>query len=215
MAQLASLAFLLLSMLGELTRGLVAPLPPAAITFHFLDRNEKERFDLLDAEGEVKPDVLHSLSHFVRCRRTDRQKQMHPRVVEIVAAVSRHFGDAAIDVISGYRAKPYGAPHSRHFLGRAMDIHVAGVGARKVAGWVWKNFRHVGVGYYVRQQFVHIDVRDGDVRWVDNSPKGEGGHPRYVARPSTLPLPTDAPEIAWDRAQRKGPRLLAMAGPIR
>src|SRR5205823_8000457 len=145
-------------------------------------RHEETTLALLDDHDAVKPDVLKALSHFVRCWRTEREKPMHPRLVEIVAALSHHFGDARIEVVSGYRARPYGAPHSKHFLGRAMDIHVPGVKSKAVAAWVWQNFRHVGVGYYPKQEFVHVDSRDIDVRWVDTSAHGESAHAKYTGR---------------------------------
>ena len=131
---------------------------------------------------------------------------MHPRLVEIVARVADHFHASEIEVISGYRARPYGAPHSKHFLGRAMDIHVPGVKSKVVAAWVWQNFRHVGVGYYPKQEFVHVDSRDIDVKWVDTSTHGESAHARYTGRlPSEQELPMDAPMLAFDRAHEKTP----------
>ena len=102
--------------------------------------------------------------------------------------------------MSGFRAKPYGAPHSKHFTGRAMDIVVEGVPSKKVAEWIWQNFRRVGVGYYPRQNFVHIDTREDDVRWVDNARHGEGAGARYFGR-RAAELPNNAPLLAYDRDQ--------------
>lgn len=175
---------------------------PAGITFYFENRHEEATFDLFAADGSAQPDVLKQFSHFVRCWRTGREKAMYPRTVEIVSAVQQHFGAARIDVVSGYRARPYGAPHSKHFLGRAMDIHVPGVKAKDVAKWVWTNFRHVGVGWYPKQDFVHIDSRDLDVRWIDMAQHGESAHARFFGRAPTEQLPADAPMLAFDRAKQ-------------
>jgi uncharacterized protein YcbK (DUF882 family) len=175
----------------------------APITFYFQNRHEEQTFNLLDDDGAVRPELVKAFSHFVRCWRTQREKQMYPRTVEIVAAISRHFGDARVEIISGYRAKPYGAPHSKHFVGRAMDIHVDGVPAKQVATWVWKNFRNVGVGYYPKQEFVHVDSRDVDTRWVDQASHGESAHARYWGRLPGDEVPTDAPLLAFDRTQRE------------
>ncbi|HEY2746054.1 MAG TPA: DUF882 domain-containing protein [Polyangia bacterium] len=175
-----------------------------AFTFYFENRHEEASFALFDEYGDAQPDVMKDFSHFVRCWRTGREKPMSARTVEIVSLVAQHFNVGRIDVVSGYRAKPYGAPHSKHFLGRAMDIHVPGVKSKVVANWVWLNFRHVGVGYYPKQEFVHIDSRDIDVRWVDTSAHGESAHARYTGRlPSDDVLPEDAPMLAYDRTEQQ------------
>jgi uncharacterized protein YcbK (DUF882 family) len=184
---------------------------PAPITFYFQNRHDEQSFSLLDENGAAREEVLRAFSHFVRCWRTEREKPMHPRLIEIVAAVSHHFSDARIEVVSGYRARPFGAPHSKHFLGRAMDVHIQGVPAKKVADWVWQNFRHVGVGYYPKQDFMHVDVRDLDVRWVDTSRHGESAHAKYTGRrPGEEALPEGAPQLAYDQPQA-APSVSAMA----
>jgi uncharacterized protein YcbK (DUF882 family) len=177
---------------------------PAGLTFYFENRHEAANFALVDDGGAAQLDVLKEFSHFVRCWRTGREKMIHPRTAEIVTAMARHFNVARVDIVSGYRARPYGAPHSKHFLGRAMDIRVPGVQAKQVAAWVWQNFRGVGVGYYPKQQFVHIDTREQDIRWVDTSPQGESAHARYFVRTGESPLPVNAPRLAYDSPRSVG-----------
>jgi uncharacterized protein YcbK (DUF882 family) len=202
MMPILTIAFALLSNAVDLAR-LFVPQPeaPAPITFYFQNRHEEQSFSLLDENGDVRSEILKPFSHFVRCWRTEKVKPMYPRTIEIVAAISKHFGDARVEVVSGYRAKPYGAPHSKHFIGHAMDIHVDGVPAKQVAAWVWKNFRHVGVGFYPKQEFVHVDSRDDDVRWIDMATHGESAKARYFGRMPQDELPTDAPVLAFDRAK--------------
>jgi uncharacterized protein YcbK (DUF882 family) len=180
--------------------GLVASLrgAPSPLRFVFENRHETLDVSLLDASHGVAPEALAELSHFVRCVRTDREKPIHPRLAEIVARTAQAFGVRTDDVISGYRAAPYGAPHSRHFLGHAMDLKLPGVRAKKLAAWVWHNFRGVGVGWYPNQDFVHIDVRDTDVSWIDTAHHGESGAVRYFARPSDDSLPRTAPNLEYD-----------------
>src|SRR5262245_55116378 len=100
MTPLLTIALSLLSNAADLARFFVAP-TPAAITFTFQNRHETASFAVLDTEGHVKPDVMKELSHFLRCWRTQRERPMHPRLIEMVAAISRQFGDAEIEVISG------------------------------------------------------------------------------------------------------------------
>jgi uncharacterized protein YcbK (DUF882 family) len=175
---------------------------PAPILFYFQNRHQAASFQVRDESGAVRPEALAQLSHFARCWRTDRERPLHPRLVEIVAQTAQHFDAIEVEVISGYRAPPYGAPHSKHFVGHAMDLHVPGVPTRKVAQWVWQNFRQVGVGYYPRQDFVHVDVRADDVRWVDRARHGESAHAHFFGRPADEPLPAEAPRLAYDAAQK-------------
>jgi uncharacterized protein YcbK (DUF882 family) len=178
---------------------------PAGITFYFENRHESATFALVDDLGAAQPDALKEFSHFVRCWRTGREKGIHPRTIEIISALASHFQVARVDVVSGYRARPYGAPHSKHFLGRAMDIRVPGVKAKEVAQWVWTNFRNVGVGYYPKQQFVHVDTRDQDIRWIDVSSHGESAHAKYFVRGGDSQLPANAPRLAYDNPRSTTP----------
>jgi uncharacterized protein YcbK (DUF882 family) len=179
-----------------------ADAPTWPITFFFENRQESLPIALFDAGAldAISRDALDALSHHVRCFRTDQERLIHPRLVEVIARVTEAFGRDHVDVISGYRARPFGAPHSRHFLGHAMDLRLPNIPSKKVAAWVWKNFRGVGVGYYPKQNFVHIDVRDVDVRWVDTSLEGESANARYFPRtPSEQALPTAAPVLLYDQ----------------
>jgi uncharacterized protein YcbK (DUF882 family) len=186
----------------DLARAFTQP-DQTMLTFTFQNRHETQTFTVLDEAGSVRRDELERFSRFVRCWRTEKVKPMHPRLVEIVARTAEHFGVSELQIISGFRARPYGAKHSKHFMGRAMDLQVPGVPAKKVAAWVWQNFRGVGVGFYPKQEFVHVDVReDGDVRWIDGSRHGESAHARYFGRPALeQELPLDAPRLTWDEEQ--------------
>ena len=170
---------------------------PPALAMTFVNRHESTQVDLYDPRGGERPEALKQLKHFARCWRTQREKPLDARLLQIVSQVSRHFGDAEILIVSGFRARPYGAPHSRHFLGRAMDIRVAGVPARTVRDYVWKSFRGVGVGYYPEQQFVHVDVRDQDTGWIDRAQTGESArNVRYFIRPAGEAVSPKASELA-------------------
>jgi uncharacterized protein YcbK (DUF882 family) len=197
MIPLLSIALTLISNVTDLAHMFVSDKldDRPGLTFYFENRHEEASFALFDNQGDAQADVMKDFSHFVRCWRTGREKAMNPRTVEIVSAIAEHFNVARINVVSGYRARPYGAPHSKHFLGRAMDIHVPGVKSKVVAAWVWQNFRHVGVGYYPKQEFV-----------VDTSEHGESAHARYFGRlPAEQELPEGAPVLAFDRPRAKTP----------
>jgi uncharacterized protein YcbK (DUF882 family) len=149
------------------------------ILFSFPNRHE---FTPIGANDALTPDAIRSFSHFVRCVRTDKERRVAPRLIEIVLAAAQHFNVDTVEVISGYRARPYGAPHSKHFLGQALDIRLVGVSSSRLAVWLWSTFHNVGIGYYPRQNFVHVDTRAMDLRWVDQSQRGESGNARYFSR---------------------------------
>jgi uncharacterized protein YcbK (DUF882 family) len=105
----------------------------------------------------------------------------HPpdaRLVALVGQVSNHFGSRRLEVISGFR--PYTrtqyTAHSNHNIGHALDFRVVGV-PNEVLRDYCKTLHNVGVGYYPNSTFVHLDVRDTSVAWVDFSRPGEP--PRY------------------------------------
>ena len=83
--------------------------------------------------------------------------------------------DAPITISSGYRTLSYnskigGARRSQHKEGRAVDIQVGGVSAKKVHTVLLSLIRQGeildgGVGLYGRGNFVHYDQRGKTARW--------------------------------------------------
>ena len=66
--------------------------------------------------------------------------------------------------------------HSNHNVGRAFDFSIEGVPNTVVRDYC-RTFRNAGVGYYPNSTFVHLDVRQTKVYWIDYSGPGEA--PRY------------------------------------
>jgi len=156
-----------------------APAPHPTVMLAFPNRHDY--LPVRWSRGLSSADI-RDFSHFVRCYRTNKEKSIAPRLIEIVLAAAGHFGVNSAEIISGYRARPYGAPHSKHFLGQALDIRLAGVSSARLSTWIWATYRNVGVGYYPRQNFVHVDTREMDIRWVEQSRHGESGIARYFTR---------------------------------
>jgi hypothetical protein len=110
------------------------------------------------------------------------------RLLEVVARISDHFGGRVVNVVSGIRhAGGYTRESSQHTRGHAMDIRIDGVPNTELRDYA-RTFDGLGVGYYPRSTFVHIDVRDRSAYWVDWSRPGEP--PRYQRRGE--PPPSDA-----------------------
>ena len=117
----------------------------------------------IDATGHYPAEEMPSVKHLFRCRRTGRNDKMHPGVLRILADLSARYPGRTIEIVSGYRAPPYGVPHSKHFHGRAIDLRVQGVDIKEVRDYLWRtNDKDVGVGYYRGQKFVHVDYRPGN-----------------------------------------------------
>ncbi|MFQ2234882.1 DUF882 domain-containing protein [Aeromonas dhakensis] len=73
--------------------------------------------------------------------------------------------DPVFIVNSGFRTKEHNnklegaAKNSKHLLGQAVDGRVEGMDIRDL-GRLFATFQAGGVGFYVKQRFVHVDVAD-------------------------------------------------------
>jgi LysM repeat protein len=117
------------------------------------------------------------------------------RLIRLLVRVSDTFGGRTIRVVSGYRTSSYFAD-SRHKHSAAVDFAIAGVPNAVVRQYLLL-FDDVGVGYYPNSSFVHLDVRNGAMQWVDYAGPGEAPrlHP-YSPRFAQSPTVSDLDEIA-------------------
>lgn len=153
------------------------PRSPGIATLYRVATREKLRIRLVDARGRGRNAARKRLSELLRHRRTDKTRLPHRRLVELVARVSDHFGGRQVNILSGFRpAGGYTRETSRHTRGHAVDIRVSGVPNTTLRDYC-QTFSKVGVGYYPRSTFVHLDVRDKSATWTDSSRPGEA--PRY------------------------------------
>lgn len=97
---------------------------------------------------------------------------INPKLVEALEDVRTHFGKPVV-INSGLRCDDHnkkvgGAKASRHLLGTAADIRIAGVSPNDVHAYLNEKYTDkYGVGKY--RTFTHIDVRANKARW-----KGKG-----------------------------------------
>ncbi len=155
--------------------------------------DESVRVRLLDQKGRVRKAARDQLSRFLRDRQTNQQRRPPPRLVRVLARVSNHFRGRRIVVVSGFRSASRANTNgtSRHARGAAIDIRVEGVPNEELRDYC-RGFSNLGVGYYPRSTFVHIDVRDKDAYWVDWSRPGEP--PSYMPPGQTPPAELGAGE---------------------
>lgn len=180
------------------------PRNPGVATLYRRTLDRRFRIRLVDSRGRARPAAIRRLRELMLPR--DRRGGPAPprRLVEILARISDHFGGRTITIVSGYReAGGYTRESSRHTQGHALDLRVQGVPAHELRDFVRSSFTRVGVGYYPRSHFVHVDVRDRDAYWVDWSGPGEG--PRYQRRGERAPDDATDEEVARTGMGR-GPR---------
>ncbi len=130
-----------------------------------------------DRRSKVSPVAVKSFETLMRSS-GNLKHPIDPRLIALAAVVSDHFGGRKLEVVSGFR--PFTStqfnPHSNHNLGRALDFRVQGV-PNEILRDFCKTLKNVGCGYYPNSVFVHMDVRDQSVAWIDYSKPGES--PRY------------------------------------
>ena len=150
---------------------------------------ETLRVRLFDKGGKPDPNGRQRLARFLRDRENDAAKRTHTRLMRVLSYIANHFNGRTIVVVSAYRSEKNGNNgSSRHQTGEAIDIRVEGV-PNEVLRDYCLTLSKVGVGYYPRSSFVHVDVRSKPVYWVDWSRPGE---PPLYLPPGETPEKYDA-----------------------
>ena len=167
-------------------RIVIEPLPVPLVKVRLSNVNTQETATFqIGREGEVTADEAAAIENFFRCRRSGRHMTMAPGVLAMLADVARRWPNRTIEVISGFRAPPFGAPHSKHFRGHAIDLRVKGVRTAALRDFVWRGHHEVGVGHYPSTNFVHMDSRPGepDTAWTAANEEGTPVYnPRWATR---------------------------------
>src|SRR6185436_12765466 len=167
-------------------RIIIEPLPVPLVTVKLSNVNTQETATFhIGREGEVTADEGAAIEQFFRCRRSGRHMTMAPGVLAMLADVAKRWPGRTIEVVSGFRAPPFGAPHSKHFRGHAIDLRVKGVRTAALRDFVWRGHHEVGVGHYPSTNFVHMDSRPGepDTAWTAANEEGTPVYnPRWATR---------------------------------
>ncbi len=150
---------------------------------------ETLRARLFDKTGKPDPKARARVARFLRDRDDDEVKRPNTRLLRVLSYLADHFNGRTIVVVSAYRSEKNGnSGSSRHATGEAVDIRVDGV-PNEVLRDYCLTLSKVGVGYYPRSSFVHVDVRSKGVYWVDWSRPGE---PALYLPPGETPEKYDA-----------------------
>jgi len=150
---------------------------------------ETLRVRLFDKTGKPDPKSRARLARFLRDREGDEVKRPHTRLLRVLAYLADHFNGRTLVVVSAYRSEKNGNNgSSRHSSGEAIDIRIEGV-PNEVLRDYCLTLSKVGVGYYPRSSFIHVDIRSKAVYWVDWSRPGE---PPLYLPPGETPEQYDA-----------------------
>jgi len=151
------------------------PKPSGRIVISSPALHEDAEVDIYNEDGSLNQAALAKLDHLFRCRKTDEERAMDPRLYEILSLIYDHFGQP-IEINSGFRYQRNEG--SRHFHGSAMDITLQKVSYREVYAYATTLDRGgMGIGRYPIGGFVHIDFRapgEPSYRWTDSH--GSGGN---------------------------------------
>jgi uncharacterized protein YcbK (DUF882 family) len=164
-------AVLLGGALGLAGRSALAAAP--SVRSLMLDHTHtRERIELVYASGEqYLPQALGSLNHFLRDHYSGEVGQIDPQLFDLLHRVRQTLGSGvplSYQIISGYRS-PFTnarlrdtrsggvAKRSLHMEGKAIDIRLPGVPLAELRDAAL-SLKAGGVGYYPRDQFVHIDT---------------------------------------------------------
>lgn len=142
---------------------------------------ERQRVRLVSSRNRRPTNAARRvLRRFMRDGVSGPTHNPHPRLVQVLARISDHFGGRPLVIVSGFRRPGgYTRETSKHTEGRAVDIRIVGVSNRHLRDYC-RDLPRVGCGYYPNSTFVHVDVRDRSAYWVDYSRPGEP--PRYRRR---------------------------------
>ncbi len=143
---------------------------PGARGLAMVHTHTRERIDLVYAvDGRYDAAALGSLNRFLRDHYTGDVGTIDPQVFDLLHRVQQEFGGGrAFEIISGYRCPATNtqlretrgggvAKHSLHMEGRAIDVRLAGVPLAELRDAAL-SLRAGGVGFYPREQFVHLDT---------------------------------------------------------
>lgn len=151
------------------------PTPTGELWLYAENFREELKINIYEADGSLNQAALASLDHTFRCKRTQEERAVDPRLYEILSIIQDHFGGKRITLTSGFRFQSNEG--SRHFHAAAMDIKVEGVPNREVYEFAQTlDMGGMGIGIYPRSGFVHVDFRapgEPSYRWTDNS-RGRG-----------------------------------------
>ena len=148
-------------------------------TLRLVRGDEKVEATYWSADTGYNRNEYLNLCWALRDLQADRVFPMNHALLDVLCGLQtwlvRIGVDAPLRVHSGYRTPKTNkvtegaALDSRHIVGRAVDISVAGISNLKLAGMA-SVLGHGGTGLYPGRNFVHVDTGDERI-WIDRPRK--------------------------------------------
>lgn len=148
----------------------LSPSLPNARSLAFSHTHTGERVALVYAVNDLYvPEAMTVLNHFLRDHYSGEVGQIDPQLFDLLHHLQQELGcNDPFHVISGYRCPATNqtlkatrgggvATRSLHMDGKAIDIRLPGVPLADVREAALR-LKLGGVGYYPRDQFVHVDT---------------------------------------------------------
>jgi uncharacterized protein YcbK (DUF882 family) len=143
---------------------------PEARSLALVHTHTGERLSVVYAMGEqFVPQALGHLNHFLRDHYSGEVGLIDPQLFDLLHGLWQELGAGQpFEVISGYRTAATNsllrntrgggvAKHSLHMEGKAIDVRLPGVPLVDLRDAAL-SLRTGGVGFYPREQFVHVDI---------------------------------------------------------
>jgi uncharacterized protein YcbK (DUF882 family) len=149
---------------GEPTPVLTAE--PVTVSVHDVNHDEDATI-VIGRDGTVDAANDEAVRHLFRCRRTGKEREIDRRLLAMLADLSARYPGKTIEFVSGYRGHREESKTSPHRAGRALDLRIDGVRDTEIRDYLWRTHREVGVGWYPKEGFVHVDHREQDIAWTE------------------------------------------------
>ena len=119
-------------------------------------------------DGSVDEDTRSVVMRLFRCRRTHREAMIHRNTLAMIADIAERYEGKTIEYVSAFRVQRSESRTSPHRDARAIDFRIRGVALREIRDYLWRNYTEVGVGWYPKGQYIHIDTRPTmtDMSWT-------------------------------------------------
>ena len=156
-------------------------------------------------DGSVDEANEKMIRRLFRCRRTHKERAIDHGLLAMLADLQARYPEKPIHFVSAYRGHKQESKTSPHRGGRALDLRIPGVRDTVIRDYLWRTHREVGVGWYPKLGFVHIDHRPGehDIAWTEIHGKNQY-HPSWADRARRERAPESVDHKRAQRAHRPG-----------
>jgi uncharacterized protein YcbK (DUF882 family) len=151
---------------GEAPAANVATAPVQVLLY---DENAREEATVwISRDGTADESNTAEIRRLFRCRRTHKEKELARGTLAMLADISTRYPGKRIEFVSGYRATSDESRTSPHRAARAIDFRIRGVSPIEIRDYLWSTYREVGIGWYPKEQYIHMDHRPGDkdISWT-------------------------------------------------